>query len=86
MPGAFTPTCNKKHLPGYIAQEAAFAKLGISKIVICTTNDKFVNEEWMSANEALKPGSIITMVSDGDGDLVKSLGLSEDMRFGVGVR
>jgi len=86
MPGAFTPTCSKEHLPGYIKNADKLAALGLEKIVVVTTNDKFVNEEWMSTQGALKAGSIISMVSDGDGDLVKSLGLAEDMGFGVGIR
>lgn len=87
MPGAFTPTCSKEHLPGYIKNADKFEKqLGIDRINIVTTNDQYVNSEWMSAQGALKPNSKITMLSDGDGELVKSLGLAEDMGFGFDVR
>ena len=86
MPGAFTPTCSKEHFPGYIKNAETFGKLGIDKICIVTTNDRFVNEEWMATQGAHEPNSKITMLSDGDGDLVKSLGLAEDMGFGFDVR
>jgi len=96
MPGAFTPICTSDHLPGYIVAAPKLRDLGVEKIAVITTNDKFVNEEW-----ARKVGLIrndpeggeeldhaVTLISDGDGDgdFVKSLGLAEDMGFGVGVR
>lgn len=51
-----------------------------------TTNDRFVNEQWSSQQGLLSEGAMITILSDGDGDLVKSMGLAEDMGFGVGTR
>ena len=92
MPGAFTPTCSKEHLPGYVSNADKFAALGYDNIVVATTNDKFVNQEWMSSQGLLQDDSKkknnkkITMVCDGDGELVKSLGLAEDMGFGIGIR
>src|SRR3569623_487573 len=93
MPGAFTPTCSNEHLPGYIANLSKLQALGINKVVVLTTNDRHVNEEWGARYGLILkdpkeggPGPAITIVSDGDGDLAKSMGLSEDMGFGVGVR
>jgi peroxiredoxin len=87
MPGAFTTTCTKEHLPGYIASASKFKALGIAKIAVVTTNDRFVNEKW---GEQLgltdTSNNMITILSDGDGDLVKNLGLAEDMGFGIGTR
>ena len=86
MPGAFTPTCTKEHLPGYIKNAEKLRSLGVEKIAILTTNDRFVNEEWMVSTGCLDPECGVTVVCDGDGDLVKNMGLAEDMGFGVGVR
>jgi glutaredoxin/glutathione-dependent peroxiredoxin len=86
MPGAFTPTCDKEHLPGYIKSADKLAALGIEKVAVVTTNDRFVNEAWSSQQGLLADNSIITILCDGDGDLVKSMGLADDMGFGVGIR
>mmetsp|Transcript_8884 Transcript_8884/g.14793 ORF Transcript_8884/g.14793 Transcript_8884/m.14793 type:complete len:317 (+) Transcript_8884:6-956(+) len=87
MPGAFTPTCSKEHLPGFIDASSQLRKLGVNTIAVVTTNDKFVNEEW-AKNAGLLGGreQAITVLADGDAELVKTLGLAEDMGFGVGVR
>jgi peroxiredoxin len=85
MPGAFTPTCSKEHLPGYVKSANKFADLGIDKITVVTTNDRYVNEEWSTQQGLFEKGGI-TIVCDGDGDLVKSMGLADDMGFGVGTR
>jgi len=89
MPGAFTPTCSKEHLPGYIQAVDKLAALGIEKVAVVTTNDRFVNEEW-SRQQGLftnnQEGDKITLLCDGDGDLVKNMGLADDMGFGIGVR
>lgn len=89
MPGAFTPTCTRKHLPGYIDNAPRFAELGIEKIAVVTTNDRFVNEEWSNQFGLLNSEgkeSVVTVLCDGDGDLVRSMGLADDMGFGVGIR
>jgi peroxiredoxin len=92
MPGAFTPTCSKQHLPGYVAAASDFAKLGYTKIAALTTNDHFVNEEWATASAANDASSAvsssmpISLLSDADGDYLKAIGLADDMGFGVGVR
>ena len=87
MPGAFTPTCTEKHLPGYVEQASQFKQLGYDTIAILTTNDRFVNDQWIQSVGVASTGSSdLRILSDGDGDLVRMLGLSEDMGFGVGVR
>jgi glutaredoxin/glutathione-dependent peroxiredoxin len=87
MPGAFTPTCSTQHLPGYVKNAGKLAEVGgINTIAVMTTNDRFVNEEWGSQQGALGSTSDLMMLSDGDGDFVKALGLADDMGFGVGVR
>jgi glutaredoxin/glutathione-dependent peroxiredoxin len=92
MPGAFTTTCTTEHLPGYIASAEKFKALGISKIAVVTTNDRFVNEKWgeqlglTDTSGSSTASNMITILSDGDGDLVKNLGLADDMGFGIGTR
>lgn len=90
MPGAFTPTCTTEHLPGYIKLAPKFKSLGIEKIGVMTTNDRHVNEEWgdkfgLVVDDDAEPARI-TILSDGDGELARAMGLAEDMGFGVGVR
>jgi len=84
VPGAFTPTCSQKHLPGYVANAAALNAKGIDAIACMAVNDVFVMNAWgQSANVADK----VLMLADGNGDYVKSLGLELDARgFGMGVR
>lgn len=89
MPGAFTTTCSAEHLPGYVKSADKLKALGIEKIAVITTNDRFVNEEWSNQQGLAKTkanDNMITILSDGDGDLVKNMGLAEDMGFGVGIR
>jgi glutaredoxin/glutathione-dependent peroxiredoxin len=86
MPGAFTPTCTKQHLPGYIKMADKFKEsCNIDTIAIVTTNDRFVNEEWCTPLQILS-NPMIKILSDGDGDFVKSCGLADDMGFGMGIR
>ena len=88
MPGAFTTTCHSKHLPGYIKAAPKLKELGVDKIAVVTTNDRFVNDQW--SKESGVTGSsnegAVTMLCDADGDLVNELGLAEDMGFGIGIR
>ncbi|EOD19024.1 hypothetical protein EMIHUDRAFT_243373 [Emiliania huxleyi CCMP1516] len=88
MPGAFTPTCNDKHLPGLMKAAGRFARLGVSNVAVVTTNDRFVNAGWAEAVAAAAgvDSPNITMVSDPDGALVGALGLSGDMGSGLGAR
>ena len=90
MPGAFTTTCSQVHLPGYVQSASKLRSLGIDTIAVITTNDRFVNQEWgkqqgiVPANKDEEPP--ITMICDADGDFIKSIGLADDMGFGIGVR
>eukprot|EP00548_Thalassiothrix_antarctica_P008364 CAMPEP_0194133986 /NCGR_PEP_ID=MMETSP0152-20130528/4039_1 /TAXON_ID=1049557 /ORGANISM="Thalassiothrix antarctica, Strain L6-D1" /LENGTH=286 /DNA_ID=CAMNT_0038829473 /DNA_START=9 /DNA_END=869 /DNA_ORIENTATION=- len=96
MPGAFTPTCTKVHLPGYISASKSLKNLGIENIAIVTTNDRFVTEQWARNIGLIRESdgedkieildTPVTLLADGDGDLVKSLGLADDMGFGLGIR
>ena len=97
MPGAFTPTCSSQHLPGLIASATRLRQLGVEKIAVVTTNDRFVNEEWGRMQGLFAASQVaddnddnskcpIIMLSDGDAALVKELGMVQDMGFGVGLR
>jgi peroxiredoxin len=84
VPGAFTPTCNAKHLPGYVARADELRGKGIDTIACMAVNDVFVMGAWgKSANVADK----VVMLADGNGDYVKALGLEMDATgFGMGMR
>lgn len=98
MPGAFTTTCTSEHLPGYRDSMKDFHKLGYDTIAVVTTNDRWVNEEWMDSvmgkqkegkggdTSPNSDGGGLVLLSDADGDFVKSMGLADDMGFGVGIR
>lgn len=88
MPGAFTPTCTDLHLPGFIRAEDSLEKQGVEQIALLTTNDVYVNLAWIkNVEECTGAGSTkIAVISDGDGDAVKELGLAADMGFGMGTR
>mmetsp|Transcript_9869 Transcript_9869/g.22039 ORF Transcript_9869/g.22039 Transcript_9869/m.22039 type:complete len:312 (+) Transcript_9869:3-938(+) len=87
MPGAFTPTCNDRHLPGFVNNLDKLRALGVERVAVMTTNDRFVNSAWRNSVEAcMQTKSGLIMLSDADGDIVKALGLVDDMGFGLGVR
>jgi len=90
MPGAFTPTCNDKHLPGIINSVPMFEAANVSKVAVVTTNDKFVMDAWTGAMIECSGGDPnlngVNMLADADGDLVKALGMATDLGFGLGVR
>ncbi len=84
VPGAFTPTCSAKHLPGFIEKRSDLITLGIDQIACISVNDVFVQKAW--ANH-LSVGNQILMLSDGNADFVKALNLSIDSSaFGMGIR
>jgi peroxiredoxin len=84
VPGAFTPTCDRKHLPGYVKQAAALKAKGIDTIACMSVNDVFVMNAWGKSADV---GDNISMLADGNGDYVKALGLELDARgFGMGAR
>ena len=91
MPGAFTPTCTKEHLPDIMTNINSLTSSGVDRVAIMTTNDRFVNTAWRQALEATRPSTRsqyekLVFLSDADGDAVKALGLAEDMGYGYGVR
>lgn len=82
VPGAFTPTCTAKHLPGYAAHKAAFAELGC-EVACLAVNDPFVMQAWADANNATG----IVMLADGNVSFTKALGLELDgSGYGLGAR
>ena len=84
VPGAFTPTCSKQHLPGYLAQHDAIKAKGVDTIACMAVNDVFVMDEWARANGV---GDRIVMLADGNGTYTKALGLEFDLSgFGMGIR
>jgi glutaredoxin/glutathione-dependent peroxiredoxin len=83
VPGAFTPTCSNKHLPGFIEHAGGFTAKGYS-IACLSVNDAFVMSAWAKSQDT--PDSI-TMIADGNGDFTKALGLELDASaFGMGLR
>lgn len=88
VPGAFTPTCSAKHLPGFVEHADALREAGADRIVCMAVNDIFVMDAWGKAAgiEAGQEASII-MAADGNGDFTQALGLEMDGRaFGMGLR
>jgi peroxiredoxin len=84
VPGAFTPTCNNQHLPGYLAQHDALKAKGVSTIVCLAVNDVHVVTAWAKANAV---GDRILMLADGNGDFARALGLDADLsKFNMGTR
>jgi peroxiredoxin len=83
VPGAFTPTCSAKHLPGYVEKAADLKAKGIDEIACTAVNDAFVMKAWGAASGS----SDVTMLADGNGDLAEALGLTMDgSGFGLGKR
>ncbi len=70
VPGAFTPTCSRNHLPGFIARADEFFAKGVDTIAVTAVNDVHVMGAWANANPAK-----IEFLSDGNGDFVKAIGL-----------
>ncbi len=84
VPGAFTPTCSAKHLPGFIEKAAELKAKGIDEIACTAVNDPFVMGAW--AKSAGADGTV-TMLADGNGDFAKAVGLEMDgSKFGLGTR
>lgn len=84
VPGAFTPTCSMKHLPGFVEKAAEIKARGVDEIVCLAVNDAFVMGAWGHANKATGK---VRMLADGNGDVTRALGLSLDASgFGMGLR
>jgi len=83
VPGAFTPTCSAKHLPGFVEQVDALKAKGIDDIACLSVNDVFVMGAW---GDQAGSGDV-TMLADGNGEFTKALGLEMDATgFGMGHR
>ena len=84
VPGAFTPTCSAKHLPGFKDHVADFKAKGVDAIACVSVNDAFVMKAW---GESQSVGDAILMLGDGNGDFTKAIGLEMDgSKFGMGQR
>ena len=84
VPGAFTPTCSMKHLPGFVDKAGDIRKKGIDEIVCLSVNDAFVMGAWGKEHGA---GGKVRMVADGNGDFTRAVGLEMDASgFGMGSR
>jgi peroxiredoxin len=84
LPGAFTPTCSAKHLPGYIEHAAELKKKGVSKIACLSVNDAFVMGAWGKSQNAADK---VDMLADGNAEFTRKIGLTMDgSKFGLGER
>jgi len=84
VPGAFTPTCSAKHLPGYIQHAAEFKAKGVDEIWAISVNDAFVMGAWGRDQKAT---GIVRMMADGSADFTRALGLEFDLtKKGMGIR
>lgn len=84
VPGAFTPTCHRNHLPGFVERAAEIKAKGVDAILVTAVNDIFVMDAWAKASDA---AGTIEFLSDGNGDFAKAIGLSMDgSGFGLGIR
>lgn len=83
VPGAFTPTCSAKHLPGFVEKAEELKAKGVDEIVGTAVNDAFVMGAW----NASAGSDDITMLADGNGEFVDAVGLTMDAAgFGMGQR
>ena len=84
VPGAFTPTCSAKHLPGFLDKGSELKARGVDAIACVSVNDVFVMDAWAKSQDA---GDKVIMLADGNGTFTKSLGLELDgSKFGMGPR
>lgn len=84
LPGAFTPTCSAKHLPGFIEKAGELRAKGVDLIACLSVNDAFVMNAWGKAQGA---GDKVAMIADGSGDFTRAMGLTLDLKAaGMGER
>lgn len=84
LPGAFTPTCSAKHLPGFVTHAEDLKKKGVDVIACLSVNDAFVMDAWGKAQNA---GEKVMMLADGNADFAKATGLTMDgTGYGMGLR
>ena len=83
VPGAFTPTCSAKHLPGYVEKAADLKAKGVDEIACTAVNDAFVMGAWNQSAGS----EDVTMLADGNGEFAEAVGLTMDgSGFGMGKR
>src|ERR1044071_8623021 len=84
VPGAFTPTCSQRHLPGYVDKASELKAKGIDQIACVAVNDAFVMGAWGKAQNV---GDKVLMLADGSGDFTRAVGMELDLRSrGLGER
>ena len=84
VPGAFTPTCSARHLPGFVDHAEAIKSKGVDRLVCIAVNDVFVMDAW---GKSAGVGDRVVMAADGNGDFTRALGLELDATgFGMGKR
>ncbi|GGC62949.1 peroxiredoxin [Chelatococcus reniformis] len=84
VPGAFTPTCHRNHLPGFVTQADAIKAKGVDAVYVTAVNDVFVMDAWLKASGA---EGKVEFLADGNGDFAKATGLVMDgSGFGLGTR
>lgn len=84
VPGAFTPTCSAKHLPGFVQHAGDIKAKGVDTVACMSVNDVFVMDAW-GKNQSTD--GKVDMLADGNGDFAKALGLELDLKsFGMGPR
>lgn len=84
VPGAFTPTCSAKHLPGFVERADALKAKGVDRIACVSINDVFVMDAWAKSQRV---GEAVDMLADGNGKFIEALGLDMDASgFGMGTR
>lgn len=84
VPGAFTPTCSARHLPGFVEKEGELKGKGVDEIACVSVNDAFVMQAW--GDQAGAEGKV-TMLADGNGEFAEATGLTMDAsKFGMGKR
>jgi glutaredoxin/glutathione-dependent peroxiredoxin len=86
VPGAFTPTCSEKHLPGFIEKATELKRMGVDAIYCMSVNDKFVMKRWGKETEGATAAGI-KFIADGNGEYARALGLEADKTGGrMGMR
>lgn len=86
VPGAFTPTCSQKHLPGFVEKSGGLKSKGVDVIACISVNDAFVMKAW---KQDLKINDEVLLLSDGNGDFTRAIGAELDLRdkpVGLGIR
>lgn len=84
VPGAFTPVCSAKHLPGFVANADAILAKGVDVVACISVNDAFVMRSW---GESQNTGDKVALLADGNGEFTKAAGLELDASgFGMGLR